>query len=272
MRKFCFAAIVVMIAAGCGDAPSSSPDPESVEAETSTTASTETLENASEETPAPDAKPTNDVAEAAVAGTEAAADDVGKPEVSSIETELTAINDEYNEKMKAFQEWYSSASAEDKQENFRKHYPDAEEFAGRFMTLATDSPEDPAAVTALARAANLSRGDIAAKASSILFEKHANHDAVADVVPMLGYNTGEETEKALRSLLKKTTNERVKGLATLTLAQYLSRAAQTKQLIADNPDAAEYYAKEAEYLEAFETRQRRSRRLVHDSHRRVRIC
>lgn len=170
--------------------------------------------------------------------------------------QVSAVTTEHAEAMKTFRKWYASASDEEKQNDFESQYPKADEYGEKLFKIAKENPQAPSAVDALVWVASNARGtDIAKDAVAILLDKHTNNDAIAAVVPMMAYEVGEQVEKQLRGLASDATNERVKGTATLTLANYLKRVPEMKETVAGNPQMAEYFSDHLTYIEGFEPKE-----------------
>lgn len=274
MKKLYFAAIGLLIVAGCGE--SAPPDPKPGE-------SADTAESASAEKPVDSGEPADEskpVAEADApsepkmtaepgAGSAAETDPVevaeAKPKANTtaeatdkdaepeptIADKIASIEAEKSKAMEEFRAWYDEASAEEKAKNFQEHYPDPETYAARVLELATDAPKDSEAEEALMWVANNSRGASAAEAVGILLDKHGDNEKIADTLPMLAYGYGAANEAALRKAAEAGKSERVKALGTLALAQYLQRIPQMKEIVETNPQAAEQLSEHVEYFKTF---------------------
>ena len=148
MKKLCFAAICMLIVAGCGD---SSPKPDTdANSSTDATAASSDLGTAdSAETPANEGEP-EEAVEAAKPGSDTkpvaqmpdadAETGEGAAEVSvaaegndkesakhedvSIADRIAQIEEERTKAMAEFRKWYVAATDEEKEAEFDKHYPD----------------------------------------------------------------------------------------------------------------------------------------------------
>lgn len=283
MKKFCFAAICMLIVAGCGD-PSPTPDPEasgstdaapvssgegSAESGDSAATEEEVSEPEAVATTDSEAKPAREMPKSASKPddnetdggekTEVAVDNSDKSETeapakaedSSIAASITQIEEERSEAMQKFRKWYASASDEEKEADFSEHYPDPETYAGRVMKLATDGPEDPEAVKALLWVAGNSRGEKATAALEILLDKHGKNDEIADALPMLAYGYSEANGRILRKAATAGQTERIKAIGTLSLAQYLQRVPQIQQMVEGNPGLADQLGDDLDYIKNF---------------------
>ncbi len=222
MRKLWFVAAGALLVSGCGTS-----DPAATSSDApATTASTATADSSGDVPPARS---------------------VG---VSAATKEVIA---EYNKAYEDFTSWYREASDEEKRDAQSKA-PKREAFTDRLMELVKHKPEASDAAEALAWVAN-SRVKDSGEALDLLLKHHANHESISKVVPGLAFDTGEASEKRLRELARSAPNEKVKGLATLALAQYLTNVPRMQKMVADNPQAAEFYADKIGYLNSFKENQ-----------------
>lgn len=233
MKHLALIAIGLLIVPGCG---------ESDDAKSATNA--KPIEPDSTVAAAPDAsadkgtQPTDDApTEAMPADTTGDVAESGAEKKVSAEDRYADIKGRFDEAMMKFRKAYSAASAEERQKVYEDSYPDGSEYAAEYVAFAKEYPEAPEAVQALSWAA--ARGDAVTKgeAMDILLKNHGDADEIAGVISGLAYDSSENTEKQLRELSKEAANDKLKGIATLTLASFIGNVVRTQKYLEANPDA-----------------------------------
>ena len=137
------------------------------------------------------------------------------------QAQYQALVDDYEKARKDFFDAYGKASEQERQ---KLVYPQPEKFSDRFMTLATEHPNDPAALDALVWVATNCRNQKEQEPALHLLERnHLKNPKLADVPMSLIYSESAKVEEFLRALLKESPHHAVKGNAAYSLAFYLNR-------------------------------------------------
>ncbi len=152
-------------------------------------------------------------------------------------SELTA---KYEAEQKAFMTAYRKASNADERNKIREELsPDAAQVAGELLAIVDESPDDPASFEALDWVVtNVREGETYDSAIAQLFDKFIERPEMKDLCASIaGGIPNPQIEQRLRVLIEKSPHDDVKGTATYTLANYLSRLPEMVEL-ADDPRAA----------------------------------
>lgn len=139
-----------------------------------------------------------------------------------------ALFDEHDAAMKAFRLASLMAKTEaDKQKAYEEKYPEAGVFAPRFLQIAKDAPDDPAAIDALVWiASNASEEKEAGEAFEILARDHIGSNKLEGLVEGLAYSRAPSVERFLRMVSEKSPHRDVQGKALLSLAVNLKGRAE----------------------------------------------
>jgi hypothetical protein len=149
---------------------------------------------------------------------------------SDAQHRFEALVKEYQSAQSDFSKAYSKAKTDAEREKI--HYPSAENYAGRFLSLAREFPEDRAALEALVWiATNCRRGEEHETSLELLLKDHIRSTNLGRVAQSLIYSQNEKAEDWLRTVLEETPHHEVKGEAAYSLGRFLrSRAEYARQL------------------------------------------
>jgi hypothetical protein len=135
-----------------------------------------------------------------------------------------ALDKEFNDAQQEFFKVYQEAKTdEEKQKLLDEKYPRPDRYAARFLKLAEEHPNDPAAVDALVWVGTRSNPADRQKALDTLLKDHIQSDKLGTVCQTLSYAADGETP--LRAILEKSPHHAVQGTAGFNLAQLLKRRA-----------------------------------------------
>ena len=136
---------------------------------------------------------------------------------SSLAEEFQALVSEYNQVQKQFMTAYQAAKSDDERRKLK--YPNPEEAAPRFLSLAEKKPNDPAALDAVIWVAQNTRsGPAFEKALRIVRENHLQSERLASFCDLLGFTASKEAREILSDILEKNSHREVQGHACLSLA------------------------------------------------------
>jgi tetratricopeptide (TPR) repeat protein len=177
--------------------------------------------------------------------------DEKKAPAQSPKQRYEAIVGDYQKAQQAFSEAYQKAKTEAEQSKvFEQKYPKPETFAGRFLDLAREAPDDPSAVDALVWIVQYAqRGKEVDEAVDRLLKDHLQDPKMATVCQSLIYSSSPGAEKLLRGVLEKGTDDQARGTACFALGEFFTQQARIARVIKDDPAMAkrveEFYGKEA---------------------------
>ncbi len=121
------------------------------------------------------------------------------------------------------------------------------EFAGRFLELAEEHPQDPVAVEALIWiAGNVRRGAELERALSLLTMDYITDERLAALFPELTQKPSLATGKLLREGLEKSPHKGVQAQACVHLAASLREELRLMRSLVEQPDRRrfeQYYGK-----------------------------
>jgi hypothetical protein len=161
--------------------------------------------------------------------------------------EYQALLKDYEDKQEAFSKAYREAKTdEERQKVIDEKYPNARDYAKRFLKLAEDNAKEMVGFDAAAWLVQTVRfGPEMNKALELLAANHVANAKIGDVCLSLGYADSPEAEKLLRAVLAKESgaSHNAQGMACFGLASYLKNHARR----GDGNDA-EKMNKEAESL------------------------
>jgi hypothetical protein len=151
---------------------------------------------------------------------------------------VAAVQAEYDEAMKAFDELYKAAkSPESRQALFAEKYPQPSKWFPRMLEIAKSDPKDPAAALALKWIVSQdSDSEAGGEALAILGRDHCLSPVLAEVADDLAYANRKDAETFLRLVMEKSPHEQVKGRAAYTLAKVMKRFAELSRRLADTND------------------------------------
>lgn len=125
---------------------------------------------------------------------------------------------------------------------------EAREFAGRFIQLAKQHPNDPVAADSLAWVVlNVSRGRELQEALTLLALKYPQSNRLAPACRKLAFRPSLAAENLLRVLREKSPHKEVRAPATFYLAVYLQRQLRLVEALNKEEDRErflEFYGKE----------------------------
>ena len=131
----------------------------------------------------------------------------------------------YQEATKTYLEAFTKAKTfEERMKVFEENYPKPEKLAPRFLALAEQYPQDPAAFEALTWivvncASTPARIPARAKAVAILSRDHARSEKLGPMCQTFANGYDEETEILLTAILDKNPSKDVQAEACLALVQ-----------------------------------------------------
>jgi hypothetical protein len=160
-----------------------------------------------------------------------------------------ALVKEVDDAMQQFMKEYNAAKTdEEKQKLFNEKYPQPQKYAARFLKIAEQHPDDPAAVDALVWV--ITRAGAGSEQSAALEKLARNHVTSAKVGAVsssLVYSQSPLAEPFLRDVLAKNPDRGAKGQAALALGQYLKREAETIRSLKENAGLVERLSAMVEY-------------------------
>lgn len=147
-----------------------------------------------------------------------------------------ALVKEYEEARKDFSAAYDKARND--AERAKLHYPQPEEFSGRFLALAKEQPGGEIAAEALAWVASECRqGKDRDGSLELLLKDHLQSTNLEEVARSMRYHSrSEATERWLRAVWKDSPHHSIKGWAAYSLAAALNSgagAAEAEKLLED---------------------------------------
>lgn len=171
----------------------------------------------------------------------------GAAQADSPAQELDQIKAEYQGKIDKFQQVYAAAKTDQEREQASKLYPQAPEYAPRFLTIAKKSPGTKVELDALAWCLEKAYYDekIANEATDLLIQHQLESKDLTPAMGMMAYSAAKNTETFLRGVIQKNPNKEEKAQAVYSLACYL------KDNFREKAEDREKSRKEAEKL--FET-------------------
>ncbi len=153
--------------------------------------------------------------------------------------QFDAVLDEYQKARADFSQVYSKAkTAQERSQIVKEKYPNANEYAGRFLAIADRAPDDPAAVSALIWCMRLGSGADASKAMGRLAEKHAADPKLASAISGVAHLYSPAAETLLRAVVEKNRDRTARGNATLALAQYLKSKVDLMRSVTESEKGA----------------------------------
>jgi hypothetical protein len=166
----------------------------------------------------------------------------GKEDKSSPEAQFKAIMEEYKQAQTELGKAHRAAkTAQEKQKIEEQLRKKPQEYAGRLLTLAQKNPKAEVAFDALVFiVANSEGGTEADKAADLLLQNHVKK--LGDLFGELATTDSPAVEKLLRGAMTQSADKRLKGQATLGLAQFFKNKSEA------TPKGDPKAAKEAENL------------------------
>jgi thiol-disulfide isomerase/thioredoxin len=157
----------------------------------------------------------------------------------SLASECHALFDEYAKAMKDFVDHAHKAKTNDGAGSYPR--PDGPAYADRFMAMAREHPDDPAAADALSRVVIV---DLACRHRKDAIEqirtRHAKSSRIADALGMIAYDTTiPEIEPFLREVLSENPSAAVRAEAALALSRHLERLIKEAENMREYPDRFE---------------------------------
>lgn len=143
----------------------------------------------------------------------------------SVEERYQALLKEYQEAQTTFQQNIAKAKTDAERQKAFESYPRPERYFDKFLQLAEENPKSKVAFDALMWIVSNGRGSrdkASSKAFEILCRDHIDNERLGLVAQSLMYSMNPESERFLRAVLEKSPHRDVKGIACLTLAQFLA--------------------------------------------------
>jgi hypothetical protein len=152
-----------------------------------------------------------------------------------------ALMAEYEKGMEEFRKASRAAKTnEERQKLVKEKYP-VDRLARRFLEFAEKNPKDPAALDALVlvigKTHNTAKGAPRAKALAILARDHAGNDKLAPFCDYLSGKYDKASREALKAILDKSPNAKVKAAACFALGTAYENAADLAGRL-DDPQTA----------------------------------
>lgn len=171
----------------------------------------------------------------ALAQNGAASKPASRPTPTTPAEKLAAIEAEYSDAMKAFQEAYKNAKTEeDKDKVFEEKYPKAEVWFPRLIEIAKGGADDKVAVGALVWVVSHGATSGEAKeAVGLLAEKHLTSPELKKVFGPLARSTSKANEDLIRRALASSPHEEVKAQASYSLAQMVKYRGELAAMLAE---------------------------------------
>jgi thiol-disulfide isomerase/thioredoxin len=178
----------------------------------------------------------------------ASADEAAKESAAAVD--YKKLSAEWQDSVGVLRAEYVAQKAEELIDDMAKNYRAkvrkvGGDFAVRFLALAEKYPQDPVAVDALIRAAQLgTRSEVSEKALTVLGRDHLDDPKMAGLCSTLAYSKWQGADKLLAALMEKHSRRDVRAQACFSLAKrYREQAAAATQ-----PEEREKAVKNAEAL------------------------
>lgn len=141
---------------------------------------------------------------------------------------VEALKQEQSAAQEVFFEKYSAAETDEaKQKLFETSYPEPEQYAPRFLAIASTHPGTDAAREALLWVAqNVRDGEDQGRALDGLLRQFKESEGLASVCSSLRYDTSARGEQFLRTLFAESPHAKVRGTAAYNLAHALRQSAE----------------------------------------------
>jgi thiol-disulfide isomerase/thioredoxin len=140
-----------------------------------------------------------------------------------------------------------AATPEEKDKLYQQWRPQFEDFCRQFLAIAEKDPKDPAAVDALvwvvqnAAGAPPDRDHSRDRAIDLLVRDDVKSEALAPLVPRLGWEIDRGTEKLLAALIKDNPHRQIQGQAVLSLGESRRQMLRARERIKQDPDQRKEY-------------------------------
>ncbi len=146
-----------------------------------------------------------------------------------------ALEKEFHDAQQEFFKVYREAKTDqERQKLVKEKYPQPPKYAGRFLKLAQEYPDDPAALDALTWVvSNASYSTEGAKALDQLARDHVANPKVGAVCGSLVYQQSPKVEPFLKDIVAKNPDRSARGLAAYALGQYQKRQSEQVRAIRD---------------------------------------
>ncbi len=139
--------------------------------------------------------------------------------------EFRAMAKEYKSAMTKFRKAYATAEKDERRAVVDELYPNPADFAKKMIEFAKANADDEAALDALSWVVTRVRNGAAAdQALDIMLTDHIKSEKMFAICGMLAFKpASEENEAALQRLIDESPHDNVKGMATMSMANYLKR-------------------------------------------------
>jgi len=177
-----------------------------------------------------------------------------KEEALSREDKLAEIQKAHGEFSKEMQKKFATAETTEEKVKIRNEFFSGGKFVDQLLAIAKEDPKDDIALKALLLASRIgSKNEKAGDVMELLLKNHIDKKEMAALIPMLGDQGTEASQKALETLEAKSPNKDVKGMAAFFLAKAFYEKAD--EIGAEDPAAGEKLAEKAiTQLEAVKTK------------------
>jgi hypothetical protein len=164
------------------------------------------------------------------------------PQTKTPRQRYQALFQEHRRAHESFMEAYQQAKTnEERQKLADEKYPKPQAYTGRFLAIAEEAPEDPAAVDALIWIVeNGGQGRDDAQALEILTAKHAAHKRMNEIAPRLAHGVMPADATLLKAILEQNPDRAIKGKACLALGQFAKEQADLVQTAKEDQERAKY--------------------------------
>ena len=138
---------------------------------------------------------------------------------------VAGLEKEFNEKQQAAYAGFAKladAGQEAQQKFLVENMPRPEEFAKRFLEVAQEAPEDPAALDALIWVvSNAQHGEALTESVDILIARHMSAEKLGDVCDRLSFSLSGDANRLTMALLEKSPHETVRAKACYCAARQM---------------------------------------------------
>lgn len=150
-----------------------------------------------------------------------------------------AIAAEYQAEYQAFLQKYQAAGTAEERNEIIQQMPDRAAYADRFLDLALDNADDPAAVDALIWVVQNAAGSPpAAEATKQLAKAHYKSDKIGPALQMMTRSPSPATEEFIRKVMDENPDANTQALATYALAGYLKQVKSYADMLSSSERGA----------------------------------
>lgn len=169
----------------------------------------------------------------------AATDGPRQSEQTPLQVRCDALFKEFTDSQVRYIEATHKAKTDDEARRFSA--PNGRDFAARFMAMAREHPDDPAAADALSRALMVDLGGpVWKEAIGQIRARHIKSPRIGQAVRCIAFDTTPpDVEPLLRAVLQENPEAEVRAQAALALAEHLQRLVGEAENMRKHPDRFE---------------------------------